>query len=166
MRPYRGKPVDKSVEWVYGSLITHNAYDLKDGVHEPEPKRTFIQGQDIKWHGIGDKCWMFTGCEVIPESVGQQTGLKDKSGKGDEIYGGDKIRITSAKDMFNEDGTISMKKGELLEELTVIFCKGAFWLGSDFIPDKHLLKMISPDSNWQGEIIGTVHENPELLEQA
>lgn len=108
--------------------------------------------------------------EVIPESVGMFTGLRDKKRTkaypvGKEIYEGDIVEITSAIDMFNDDGTYSMHKGEVYETCIVQFYQGAFWLGyANTLIDKHLLRMILNDSNWRGEIIGNQLENPKLCE--
>ena len=98
-----------------------------------------------------------------PEFILMQfTGLKDKDGV--EMYGGDGIAITAAKDMFNEDGSLSMKEGELYENAIISFSNGAFWLGYGCLPEKHLLKMILNDGNWRGKIIGNIHTTPKLLE--
>ncbi len=75
MRSYRATPIDKPVdsgEFVYGYLIAYKGYSF---IFSYKDKKGFIQ----------------SFIEVHPETIGQQVGLKDKNGKGKEIYGGDII---------------------------------------------------------------------------
>ena len=136
----------KTKEMVYGNLLIHPAYALKDGVHSPQPLRTFIEQQEVSWDN-SDKCWRHIRIEVPPESVGQYTGLKDKNGA--EIYEGDRLqtiaddgtRLSSFEVYWREGAASFAKKRDDGED---------FWL--DQVACQHL------------EVIGNVHQ-PELMEQ-
>jgi uncharacterized phage protein (TIGR01671 family) len=83
---------------------------------------------------------------VIPETIGQYTGLKDKSGK--EIYEGD---ICTDHNQYNP------------QDLIIIEWRKAGFTGRyhnnnsyvSYIPDLACKKYL--------EVIGNIHENPELL---
>ena len=92
--------------------------------------------------------------EVIPETVGQYTGLTDKNGK--KIFEGDivKARVT-------ENTGYGTKKYESIYEIKYHEKYCYFYLARE----KNNLLF---DGNWsyfvsQFEIIGNIHDNPELL---
>ncbi len=130
---FRGKRIDNG-EWGYGDLI-----QLNDG-------RRFIVNNkfgacfDNKGNFINTEAPFV--CEVIPETVGQYTGLKDKNDK--KIYKGDAIEITR-KCVF--------------ETGIVIFEEGCFFIKSKEI----LLPLYEAGINFNLKIIGNIHGNPELL---
>ena len=78
---FRGKRVDNG-EWHYGSLI--------------------IYGEVGDSHAIYDNNTdEYGGLEVVPESVGQFTGLLDKNGK--RIFEGDVLKVHGINESYSKD---------------------------------------------------------------
>ena len=135
---FRGKRIDGL--WVEGAGIT---------VRESDANILSELGGSygLKW------------CQVYPETVGQYTGLTDKNGK--KIFEGDMFQI--------EDDIIAV----------VIFKEGCFrlelrgfpgtWTESGFDECGGEYGVIECDPiDWyrirEMEVIGKIHDNPELLE--
>lgn len=78
---------------------------------------------------------------VYEKTIGQFTGLKDKN--GNEIYEGDFINIFDNNGHRYGWGFISFKNG-------------SFFIGDMFLSDIH-------HEDLYCDIIGNIHENPELL---
>ena len=102
--------------------------------------------------------------QVIPETVGQFTGLHDKN--GNEIYEGDAVRI-----VFNQNAnSYSGSNVNLTEHICIVEYNAAmagFCLRNttDKTPNKHNFKVISFNHyrlRDVKEIIGNIHENPQL----
>lgn len=82
--------------------------------------------------------------EVVPETVGQYTGLTDKNGT--KIFGGDIVSSDKRKTWIG--------RGK------VWFSNGSFWCGKR--EWAKLLRAVCLEDE-QAVVIGNVHDNPELL---
>lgn len=125
---FRGKRIDTG-EWVYGTPIYDgDSVYILSGVVEANEEYICIE----KW------------CPVIPETVGQYTGLNDKNGV--KIFEGDIL------------------KGAMRN--LIVAYKGAgfiaYWNDHDY--------GYGTEQMWcnlveGGEVIGNIHDNPEILEE-
>ena len=104
---------------------------------------------------------------VIPDTVGQFTGLKDKNGV--KIYEGDIIpKYTHFDNIVSKD---FIKKCEYPEEIGKAFFeviwnvqKCAFeMVFRKFTKNEPRCKILSVYSGENSEVIGNIHDNPELL---
>jgi len=124
----RGKRID-SGEWIFGSLLF-------------QPEDEFMHGsyicQKISAAKYDDGNLLLGGfVEVIPETVGQYTGLTDKN--GDKIFEGDILKWDEKE------------WGKAFSEIVA-------W-------DYELLNMRQHDWPQFCEIIGNIYDSPELLNQ-
>ena len=162
MRQYRG--LTKEGKWVYGWYCEAQDYYKK--------KHHFITSKDSRFYPYVDgeeriiepKKYSVDIIEVIPETVGQSTGLKDKNGKGtDEVYEGD-IVICSCKSIssIRFKGVITYNAPE--------FYLACFWEEIDgeqcsYPVGENNRSLIGGE--WSvDKIIGTIHTtHPELMEK-
>lgn len=130
---FRGKRTD-GTGWIEGFYF-----------QKPNPRSE--DGQPV-YHGITD---LPPFCaEVIPETVGQYTGLKDKNGK--QIFEGDIIKAKI------EGGN---HEGFTWPNMPVDFQQGAFCLNDQNGRVFCVLGAFAPSVSF--EVIGNIHDNKELL---
>ncbi len=127
---FRGKRVDNG-EWVIG-----------DGIHYPKSQN---------WKGT---CWIDgmheranDWVQVIPETVGQYTGLTDKHGV--KIFEGDNVKLDK-----------DVKQTFEIDDGTVQFGRGGFYV-KEFGLLNSLNTIASADWVLRGEVIGNIHEQEE-----
>ena len=125
----RGKRTDNG-EWIEGA---YSPFHLNFGEREEKPHIIIISDdEDI------DGLW----CEVIPETVGQFTGLTDKNGV--RIFEGDIVSLVK------HDGLI-YKVVYVPCRYELVNSKGVNCFVLDIYKSENI------------EVIGNIHDNPELL---
>jgi uncharacterized phage protein (TIGR01671 family) len=131
---FRGTGVDDG-DWVYGSLVIDDQkYYILEKV------------ETVNEYGDGTDFYATDWSEVIDETVGQYTGLKEKNGL--EIYEGDVLRDSESIVI------VKFVDGEFSVDYRTM---GGKWrnYGSlfDYLKD------------YEGEVIGNVYENYELIKE-
>ena len=127
---FRGKRVDNG-EWVYGFYVERKS-----------DSATYIVTSTIGASIYSEINNMTaTAFRVIPETVGQYTGLKDKNGK--RIFEGDILSINRH-----------------LQGIQIEFDNGCYIGVANNRKYKHRLEFDTPNIY---EVIGNIYDNPELL---
>lgn len=127
----------KNNQWLYGSHIINRG-------------KNFVAPDEF----ADDKTW--EDYEVEPETIGEFTGLHDKNGK--EIYEGDIVSHPWKDPIFGD----LVETGEFVHS-TICFNNGAFVVNYRldgeyiYLQDFVRLKCL--------EVIGNIHDNPELLKR-
>lgn len=143
MRDYifRGKCVNAD-KYVEGCLIHQNGYYL---ILQDESRLHPLDVLYIDEFGCIDG----RATPVVPESVGQYTGMKDKNGK--KIFEGDIVDCWS--DGVRAKGTVQQRK----DGLWIIYPAWQKYIMWGLCPDEY--------SNTTVEVIGNEFENADLLER-
>ena len=136
MRPYRGKRKDNG-EWVYGW------YALEPNISD------VILTESEEIHGL------LIEVEVIPETVGQATGLHDKK---KECYAGDVVAVKDGDGNARGFVLWNKKMGQWNWCCTEEDKALAIDIGRQ-IP---LWKILDWQYRFRGEIIGNIHDDPKL----
>ena len=146
---FKGKRVDNG-EWAFGNFI-------EDKWGDDNGNTIYAILQDRVAPDIAE---LWTPVRVIPETVGQFTGLTDKNGK--KIFEGDIVKYNLWDDKFD-------------------YCEvkfGYFYAAMDSYNGGPALGFYLADINGKAddigfyenlykfvEVIGNIHDNPELLEE-
>jgi uncharacterized phage protein (TIGR01671 family) len=153
---YRAKRVDNG-EWVYGYYVKHETRQTcpmgNDKLSQDEIKHLIVVDSFADWNMPKT----LQGIEVIPETVGQFTGLKDKNGV--EIYEGDICLLTNTYKGANSKSTVE------------IAFEGWGFVGKWSEEESPTGYMCNPLRSYNFpvvliEVIGNIHDNPELREEA
>lgn len=134
---FRAKRTTKN-EFAYGSLYVCGR---KDGKCEIE---NYNRDMNIERFAYA----------VIPETVGQYTGLTDKNGK--KIFEGDIVHL------YGDEHSLSRYKGIDYNAL-VIFKDGGFCAIDGTEDDYAVRRYNFVSQNLYCEVIGNIYDNPELL---
>lgn len=141
---FRGKTL--SGEWVYGSLIK-----LDIGYIILTNEVTVTSNESDERNAV-----IFSADEIAavnPETVGQFTGLLDKNGT--EVYEGDVVRFTYT---YEKRGYYTIVSNTYIGIITLNkFYHSCIMNGKD---EYHI------ENIRNGEVIGNIHDNPELLKGA
>lgn len=146
---FRGKRVDNG-EWVYGDLLQPNLI-VADWCNE-----TGTQVFDLEAYA------------VIPETIGQFTGLKDKN--GNKIFEGDVVKQSFQQNTPKvfcarvikgyHQGVVKITSNGVSIMRPYFVITYDDW-DEDISPQ--ILKTPKSVRGYRSEIIGNIHDNPELL---
>lgn len=148
---FRGKRVDNEA-WVEGIVFPHDRNKVT--MFRQHPMDGSLEGK-----------------EVIPETVGQYTGLTDKNGK--KIFEGDIVRYTfdSPDDPTATENGLKVRVGRVFwSDWRVTFAvtagrRGSAALNNDvsrYVRGRSIYEYVQGANTV--EVIGNIHDNPEMLE--
>lgn len=136
---FRGKASRNKDMWLYGDLVKiNNSYHILGKDDMIEDGHHIKQDSDIP-------TW------VDEKTIGQFTGLLDKNGK--EIYEGDILKVY----YYGKSKVFGF----------VRFDDARFYIDDEFLRNELKVKapMTELFSHYQFEVIGNIHDNPELIKE-
>lgn len=139
---FRARRIDNG-QWVYGLYIKTPLTDENSGT-DPKVGWFFLTGE-TRYCIANENGAVFV---IDPKTLGQHTGLKDKNSK--DIFEGDILacRFMIDYDVFRP-----------IENVAVVFEDGRF----KPMTDQKMTQYRMLSYYYDYEIIGNIHENPELL---
>ena len=149
---FRGKKASNG-EWVYGYLAEiATDWDFYNG-----------HGLPIEYSKVIIETNLLTRpmTTIAPETIGQYTGLKDKNGT--KIYEGDILKHHSLTEQMQKD-LLHQIIGKAVKEKGMTYIVGKMnngYLDEEIKTTNYKALLLSPELF---EIIGNIHENPELME--
>ena len=145
---FRGKRCDNE-EWAQGYYIRADHHWHKHGIH----KDWLVCGASSNggWFALHNKY------AVKAETVGQFTGLTDKTGK--RIFEGDILHIAKITDGF---GCYYQPPLDYPVNVVVKWDLCA-WMWETICDDKRYITFPEAWCHYDSEVIGNIHDNPELL---
>lgn len=136
---YRGKRKDNG-EWVQGAYCKHDTVKICLTTDDPKPKHFIIQDGFCDW-GFEPP---LNAYEVDPDTVGECTGLTDKNGK--LIFEGDIVRFRTRMSVFKP-----------------LYVRWHAETARFLVSTRDGIRFYPMDKTWEYEIIGNIHDAPELL---
>ena len=139
---FRGKRTING-DWVYGDFVHGNERkSLRDSI--------FVYDSETQ---------SFNDYEINPSTLGQYTGLTDKNGK--RIFEGDILHIAKIA-----DGLGGYYHPTLDYPVNIVvkwdLCA---WMWETICEDKRYISFPDAWCHYECEVIGNIHDNPELLEK-
>ena len=148
---FRGKRIVNG-EWVQGCLVTPTSEFLQYKAFIAE---SLYCGQVCDTDRRELMLGGFT--EVDPDTVGECTGLTDKNGK--LVFEGDVLRIAKMSDGL---GNYYCPAIDYPVNVVVKWDMCA-WMWETLCEDKYYITFPNAWCHYECEIIGNIHDNPELL---